>query len=239
MNKEFDYYIDTVIKLIGISGKKARQIREDLYVSLVDKQQSTGEDSPYSLMGEPEEVAAEFRENLEINERSIYGFKYKPMYYTEYISKTKVFGVPLVHINTKPFGVAKGIISFGTIAMGILSFGAISIGALSFGGLSAGLLLSTGGAALSGGMSIGGAAIAYGASIGGLAIAKHLAFGGYAAANIAVGGVTKGVISIFRERGTGQYLFKLPADKDLIIDTIKSVYPNIGRWVLNIIKRLL
>jgi hypothetical protein len=150
-----------------------------------------------------------------------------------------VFGIPLVHINTKPLGVAKGIFAFGTIAVGVISGGGLSVGILSLGGLSIGLLLSLGGAAISGGLSLGGAAIAYGASMGGAAIAQHIAFGGYANANIAVGGVTEGIISIFNQSGTGGYLFRMPVNENEVIEVIKEVYPRIGKGILSIIKGLL
>jgi hypothetical protein len=239
MNKEFVSYIDKVIDSIGVTGRKERQIREDLYTSLTEKQQATGETNPYYLMGEVEEVAAEFRENLEITEQAPDKFSYGYRHWYEYKSKTKVFGIPLVHINTRPMGVAKGIFAFGTIAVGAVSCGGLSIGILSLGGLSIGLLLSLGGAAISGGLSIGGAAIAYGASMGGAAIAQHIAFGGYANANIAVGGVTEGVISIFNQSGTGDYLFRMPVNENEVIEVIKEVYPRIGKGILSIIRGLL
>ncbi len=109
------------------------------------------------------------------------------------MSKTKVFGIPLVHVNNKPMGVAKGIFSLGSIAIGIFSFGGISIGVFSFGSVSLAIL-------------------------------------------IAFGGVAKGIIAVFNQDGTGQYMFKSPVNPDEVLAAIKQVYPRIERKVLNFIK---
>lgn len=235
MNKEFESYINKVAEKICIYGKKEKQIREDLYNSLIERQQATGENDPNILLGNPDEVAEEFRENLSISnissKRNKYGY--------EYVSKTKIFGIPLVHINTKPFGTAKGIIAFGGVSIGVFSFGAISIGIVCFGAISIGILAAFGGAALSGLLSAGGAAISYAVSFGGAAIAKHVAVGGYAKANIAIGGVAKGIVAVFNQYGRGKYMFKLPANTDQILNSIKKVYPNTSQWILNLIKNFL
>lgn len=237
MSREFYDYIDRIVNSIGVSGKKERQIREDLYASLLEKQQITGESNPYILLGDPEELAADFRENLDIKNNTRYSFRYGYGY--EYVSRVKIFGLPLVHVNTKPLGVSKGVFSFGSIAIGVFSLGGISIGAVSLGGLSLGLLAALGGAALSGLLSLGGVAISYGLSIGGLSIAKYIAFGGYARADIAIGGVAKGIVSVFNESGTGQYRFKAPVNVDEVVNVIKQVHPNMGRGLLNLIRNLL
>lgn len=235
MNKEFESYINKVTDKICIYGKKEKQIREDLYNSLLERQQATGESDPNVLLGDPDEVAEEFRENLSISnissKRNKYGY--------EYVSKTKIFGIPLVHINTKPFGTAKGIIAFGGVSIGVFSFGAISIGIVCFGAISIGILAAFGGAALSGLLSAGGVAISYVLSFGGAAIAKYVAVGGYAKANIAVGGVAKGIVAVFNQYGRGKYMFKLPANADQVLNSIKKVYPNTAQWILNLIKNFI
>lgn len=237
MNEEFQDYINRIVEKIGVNGKKEKQIREDLYESLMEKQEITGESSPNSLLGKPEEIAKEFRENLNIKPHTrnygiyIYGF--------EYTSKVKIFGIPLVHVNGNPLGVAKGIFSFGSIAIGVFSFGGVAIGAISLGGFALGIIAALGGGAISGGISIGGLAISYGISIGGLAIANFLAYGGYARANIAIGGVTNGIVSIFNQHGTGKYIFKTPVDVDKVTIAIRKVYPNIGNSLLNFINDFL
>ncbi|GLC30213.1 hypothetical protein [Clostridium omnivorum] len=239
MNREFNEYINMVINYIGIRGRKEREIREDLLSSLIEKQQITRESDPYILLGEPEEIAAEFRENLGIvnDTRNYYRPRYGYGY--EYVSKTKIFGLPLFHMNCKPMGVAKGIFSFGSIAVGVFSFGAISVGVFSFGAVSLGIILAIAGAAFSGLLSAGGIAISYGLSIGGLAIAKYIAVGGYASADIAIGGVAKGIVSVFQQHGTGQYMFKAPASEDQVMNAVKQVHPNLGKTLLSLIRSLL
>lgn len=233
MNREYDNYINKIVNSIGLSGKKARSIREDLYSSLIEKQQITGETNPYILMGEPEDVAEEFRENIGIEGRHIH------IYWYEYKSKLKILGIPLLHINLKPMGVSKGIISIGNIAIGAIAFGAISIGAISFGAIGLGLLAAFGGISIGGLLSMGGIAVAGGVSMGGLAISKFLACGGYANADIAIGGIAKGIISIFRQSGEGRYLFDSSSSVKEIIDTIKEIYPNIGEKIINIMEKII
>lgn len=253
MNKEFEAYIDKIIYYLGVNGKQEKQIRDDLYNSLIEKQECTGENNPYELLGAPEEIAEEFRENLNITEekpnQSMYMNYINPSLF-EYTSRTKIFGIPLIHVNLKPFGVAKGIISIGSISIGVLSIGAISFGILSLGAIGFGIILALGGFSISGVMSFGGIAIAglaafggmaisYGISFGGLAIAKILACGGYAKANIAIGGIAKGVIAVYKQHGSGTYLFKFPANSAEVINAIKRVYPNTGDWMIKLIKSII
>lgn len=237
MNREFQEYISKIVGLIGVNGKKRKQISEDLYAALEEKQEETGESNPYVLMGKAEEVAEEFRENLEINNTTGENkFFYKYRYGFEYVSKIKVFGVPLVHINAKPLGIAKGIFSYGTVAIGVFSFGAVGIGIFSFGAIGLGLILAAGGAAVSGLASFGGVAAAYGLSCGGAAVAKVIAVGGYAKADIAIGGYADGIVAVFNQHGIGQYMFKMPADKNQVIMAVKRVYPNIAKIFLDALR---
>ncbi|MBD7911918.1 MULTISPECIES: hypothetical protein [Clostridium] len=229
MNKEFQEYTKKVLKYIGIDGEESGRINEDIYTSLIEKQQETGEDDPYKLMGDPVEVAKEFRENLGIeSEEFIYNSSGKYEY--EYKSKRKIFGIPLVHIikNRSSFGVAKGIIAFGPISIGVISMGVVSVGALSFGALSLGLLIGIGGCSISGILSVGGLALSGFASIGGFAAAKYFAFGGYAMADIAIGGVTKGIVGVYNQSASGTYLFKSPAKINEVMYAVKEVHPAIG-----------
>ena len=102
-----------------MAKKLENQIREDLYNSLVEKQESLLSNDPYELLGNPEKVANEFIENLGL-EKKITGMNYR-FYGYEYVSKKKVLGLPLVHVNYKGFGVAKGITAIGKLSIGVIS----------------------------------------------------------------------------------------------------------------------
>lgn len=235
MGNEYEAYINKVLNCIGIRGRKAAQIREDIYASLVEKRSATGENDPYVLMGNPQDVADEFRENLGIEDKCC-RYNYWCTSNFEYISKKTVFGIPLVHINGRSFGVAKGIIAVGTVSVGVISIGAISAGLISIGALAFGLLMAFGGGAVSGILSAGGFAVSGIMSIGGLAAAKCFAAGGFAAADIAVGGITRGIVGIFRESGTGTYLFRYPAGISEVSKAVKHVYPVMGDFIMKLLK---
>ena len=130
-----------------------------------------------------------------ISEKAIYcpmcGYTAKApgaFYCFEYISKRKLFGLPLVHVVLGPaldpatgkFRVAKGIIAVGGIAFGGLALGGLSLGAISIGGLGLGLI------------AVGGAAIGLLFAAGGLAVG-FIALGGCAVGYYAVGGGAFGV----------------------------------------------
>ena len=165
----------------------------------------------------------------------------------EYISKKKLFGLPLVHIH---FGAgtprAKGIIAIGNIATGLISIGFISCGLISLGTvaiglfslacLSLGLFLSLGNISI-GALAIGGIAIglvSFGGvsiglySIGGCAIAKNIAYGGYAHSHIAIGDVCKGTY-IFHTSDTG---------RDFTQEELRTVimreFPHLWTFMVNI-----
>lgn len=252
MSKNFESYIDEVIERIGITGKKAREIREDLYISLTEKEKNTGESNPYMLMGDPREVAEEFIENLEIDSSSYKNdyFYFGRTFNFEYTSKTKVFGVPLVHVNCRPFGVARGILAIGFVSVGVLSIGCISLGIIglgavalsilfSAGGIGAALGVACGGVAISGLASFGGAAVSGLISFGGAAISKYLACGGYARADIAIGGVAKGIVAVYKQSGSGQYAFKFPANTDEVIKAVKLVKPSASKWMIDFIRSII
>ena len=120
----------------------------------------------------------------------------------EYKSKRTLFGLPLVHINGKWGGTAKGVVavgfkacgvvSVGFLSMGVLSAGCLSLGAVSLGALalgvlalgavSVGLLLALG--AVAAGFVAYGAAAFGGFAAGAFACAKYVAVGDYACALI-------------------------------------------------------
>lgn len=142
----------------------------------------------------------------------------------EYISKIKIRGLPLVHINVG-FGqgirtakgiiaignIAKGIIALGGVSIGLFTLGAVSIGLISLGAFALGLLLSIAGLSI-GSISLGGIAIGLFSiggisigfySIGGIAIAKYVASGDYAYGYIAIGNHVKGNIELLQNEVTG------------------------------------
>ena len=164
----------------------------------------------------------------------------------EYISQTKVFGIPLIHI--KGHGTAKGIVAIGPLALGIISIGILPTGLISLGALSTGILLAVGGlsfslftaiggVALSFYLSIGGVGISYFYSLGGAAIANHCAIGGAAVAKLAVGASTKGTLAIFSQNGYGQTVIDYTkVSSEYILQSIKEMYPNISGWFIELVK---
>lgn len=168
----------------------------------------------------------------------------------EFKSKTKLFGVPLVHVNWG-FGkcVAKGIIAIGNISVGVISLGLISCGIISFGLFAFGLLcfamiclglISAGGIAI-GAIAIGGIAIGILATgglaigtyaLGGCAIAKEIAVGWHAEANVAIGKVAHGMYTIVDTADSSSFPSNLIHRKD-VIELILKVYPNISKSIIN------
>ncbi|MAB78240.1 MAG: hypothetical protein CMJ89_02700 [Planctomycetes bacterium] len=114
----------------------------------------------------------------------------------EYKSRTKVLGLPLVHVHLGPrrrgqkMRVAKGWIAVGDLAYGGITVGGISVGLFAHGGVSLGLLSSFGGLAVALGWAAGGCALG-GISMGGVSIG-YLAFGGVALGHAALGGIARG-----------------------------------------------
>lgn len=153
----------------------------------------------------------------------------------EYISKKKIFNIPLVHIHVG-IGLmkAKGIIAIGNISMGFISIGIISLGIIALGVLALGLiafgsfalgLISFAAIAL-GLLSFGGVSIGY-LAFGGLAIGNY-AIGGCAIANsIGYGGYANGKVAFDTQNGLIKF------SKDEIGNLINNEFPK-----LNIIKKL-
>ena len=165
----------------------------------------------------------------------------------EYVSKKKVFGVPLVHIHIG-LGIyrAKGIIAIGNIATGVVSIGLFSLGVISLGIFALGLftwaclsigLLGALGAISIGAFAFGGVAIglfSFGGlsiglySFGGCAIAKNIAYGGYANAHIAIGDVCRGTY-IFHTSGT-----EIDFTKEELRTTILKEFPHIWGLIVDV-----
>ena len=160
----------------------------------------------------------------------------------EYVSKIKIFNIPLVHINVG-LGLyrAKGIIAIGNIATGFLSLGLVSIGLLSVGVLALGLLslgafsfgLLAFGAIALGLLSFGGISLGY-FTFGGLSVGKY-AIGGYAhGTSISYGGRASGGCPF--DTQNGDVVFTKEEIKNLIElyansvpDFIKKIFISLGK----------
>jgi len=175
-------------------------------------------------------------------EESVIPHKRSFRFHYEYVSKTKLFNLPLVHINIG-LGVkrAKGIIAIGNIATGFISLGLLSIGLVSFGILALGLLVAIGtfsvgilsfGSIAFGILSFGAVSIGY-FTFGGVSIGKY-AVGGFAyGASISYGGKALGGCPI--DTMNGDVTFTKEEIKNLIElnasyvpDFIKQFFIGLG-----------
>lgn len=168
----------------------------------------------------------------------------------EYISKIKIGGIPLVHINFG-FGngirrangiiaignIAKGIIALGGVAIGIFTLGGLSLGLIALGGLALGVLLSIAGLSI-GSVAIGGLAIGLFSvgglsiglySIGGFSVAKYVASGDYAYGYIAIGNHVKGTVELIQSEVTSSEIRNVILEHfSKTWDVIVSIISNIN-----------
>jgi hypothetical protein len=165
-----DKYIKDVLRLLNANKQMKKRIEEDLQQRI---QQAQEEDPYFDVLqdlGTPEMVAADFMEQLNVEQVEGVKRPYQLEPY-EFKSKSTLFGIPFVHIHvggryqTK---VARGIIALGDVAQGVVAIGGVSLGVISIGGVGIGLLSLAG------------------VSIGGLALGG-VAFGGYAIGGVAIG----------------------------------------------------
>lgn len=158
-------------------------------------------------------------------------------YHYEYISKARLFGLPVLHVNIG-LGVyrAKGIFAFGTIATGFVSWGLLSIGLLAAGFLTIGLLAF---GALAFALGVGAGGVATGAlAFGGVAVGimtfggcsiGYIAVGGFSLGQYAMGGVAQGFIAVGGQSVSGTHAFKMPemlAELDAFLDANAGAYPS-------------
>lgn len=167
--------------------------------------------------------------------------------HVEYVSKTKIRGIPLLHVN---FGAgvyrAKGIFAFGNIATGIVAGGLLSVGALSFGLLAAGIfafgftvfgLLAAAGAVAAGALAFGGAAIGI-MSFGGFS-AGYVAVGGAAFGRYAAGGYAQGFLAAGRAGAAGRHAFLMPDDFSALNEFVSgSLNTPLAKMIVNIARSL-
>ena len=212
-----------------------RDLAEVLHVSydaLLDENIDLEEPNVLSkVLGEKEEIVTPT-----ITHRSFFSYHY------EYVSKTKLFNMPLVHVNIG-FGIqrAKGIIAIGNIATGIVSIGLISIGLISLGVLALGLLFALGafsagllsfGSIAFGFLSFGAVSIGY-FTFGALSVGKY-AVGAFAyGSSISYGGKALGGCPI--DTNNGAVTFTKEEIKNLIElnasyvpDFIKEFFIGLG-----------
>jgi len=239
-------YVDQVLRYLEAD----ESVKRRLAVDLLEHINAAGGDEAIKRMGDPKDMAAELMDTLYTDKSEVIrelvraraamyrnGVYYR-YYDYEYISKTKLFGLPLVHISGKPtMKPAKGIIAIGLTAVGVVAIGTFSVGIISFGALSAGLLFAFGGLAL-GGFAVGGVAagiIAWGGlalgvyAMGGAAFASHIAVGGYANGTVAIGNTAVGEYTI----STGdRWSLTSAVSKQEAQMLIERAYPDIWNWIV-------
>lgn len=219
MKRAYINYVNRVVGYLNCRSKMKNKIKKDLLESLIEKEEDHGSFDPLELMGDPKEVAKEFSENLDLEIAN------------DYVSKTRLFGMPLVHIVRRKNGMAKGIIAIGPISIGIFSIGGFSLGIFTFGGVSIGLIALGGIAA--GYSALGGAAIAYDLAIGGAAVAYNLAIGGAAVAqHVAIGGSTFGTLSYYSQSfnlpDASAFAYEMNLGRDAFIERYEEMYLGFG-----------
>lgn len=173
-------YIKDVLRSIDTTGKIKKRIEEDLSLRIDDLQERDPFFDVIEELGTPSELAKEFMENLNIQEKEFIQIGLSNTKPFEYISKRKIFGLPLVHINTGgryTNKIAKGIIAIGDVAYGVISIGGVSIGLVAIGGIGIGAV-SLGGVAI-GLLGLGGVAVGLEA-FGGVAFGLIESFGAFA-----------------------------------------------------------
>lgn len=239
----FMRYAEDVVKTLNIKPSLKRRIKEDLLATLASKADETGIDDPYKLMGDPQVVTDEWRENLGVPINIV---PTKP----EYRSKLEIFGIPLVHMVWQKNKVAKGIIAVGPIALGVIAIGGIGIGLVSLAALSLGLIFSLGSLSISAlyafgiinfslHLAAGVIAISNNFACGVIAVASKAAIGVIAKAPVAVGVLAKGYLVFYDEEGAGTILYKMPQHLEFILAEVKRYYPEAVEFVqkvLSIIK---
>jgi len=252
--KRISQYLRIALSTISSDRESKEKIRREMNYDIQNKVFDSGKGNPFEVLGDPAAYAREFIEErkstypkVRMRVSRAYGLKGYAGY--EFISKMTVAGLPIIHINTLPFGVAKGIIAIGNVAIGLLAIGGVSIGVFSFGGVALSLLLSLGGLSASlfsafGGLAIamylagGGLAVSYDFAVGGAAIAMNYSIGGFSSARVAIGGEARGVIAIYEQSGVGNYFLRLPKTADQIIDFVISKGEEISavfEWTVRLI----
>ena len=155
----------------------------------------------------------------------------------EYISKRRLFGMPLVHIYFGP-GRAHGVFAVGLFAAGFFSVGIFAMGFVSLGVFALGLLAA--GSFVLGGAAFGAVALGLAAfgglavglyAMGGLAIGQ-LAVGGLAIGQFAVGDHAYGWLAVGLSRAQGAHPYLIGDGLDALAEFLKeNVSAGLGNFV--------
>lgn len=217
LQAEYQAYIDSIMDRIQARPETKGRFRQSLteHVEvLLEKYGSLA----YEHLAPAEQVANEFMENLDPEERIPqsppnqrmyrYGFYGYPYHYRK-VSKRKIFNLPLYCITsgydpeTGKLEIAKGFFAAGPVAVGVFCVGGLAMGVVTFSGVSLALLLALGGVSISVGAAVGGLALGGLLAIGGFAASLGLAFGGFAMGHVAIGGRAFGEYYYQTETSTG------------------------------------
>lgn len=234
----FKKYTALVVSKIECSYSVKLRLKEDITLMLEERSELNDCDDPVILLGSPEQLADELKENLGEYKTSFIDIK----------SETKIKGLPLYHITNRRDITAKGIVAIGIKSFGIISIGSISAGIISLGAISAGVF-SLGGISLALLFSLGGISISNSIAIGGIAIANSLAIGGLAIArDVSIGGVTSSQIMAYRESYIvpgrldegSVYTYQFPTYFEDFKLRVKEVFSSkhdfIKHWIISLIR---
>lgn len=244
-NKANIKYASKVVSLIPVNQKYKNRIKEDIINRL---EEFHGVEDPVSILGEPENVAKEFIENIDPSElKPMQSTRRRSSIHYSYRSDKTFMGLPIIDIQLGSFKLAKGVIAIGDFAVGLVAIGAVSAGLISIGALGLGvaalggaaisLICSLGGLAVSGLFSFGGIAVAYSVAVGGAAFAHTLAIGGYASAtDIAMGDIAHGKLALFKKDYKGDIGIEyFSTSLELFKAQVAELYPNLPNWLKSVI----
>ena len=165
----------------------------------------------------------------------------------EYVSKTRIGGLPLVHVN---FGLghyrAKGIFAIGNVATGLIAIGFVSVGLIGWGLLSLGLfafcaialgLLFGAGAVATGVLAFGGVAIGV-MCFGGVTVG-YIAVGGCAVGHVALGGYAQGFYAVGQTGASGTHAFVMPEEyENLCAYANMHIHGWLGEFIKSVARNL-
>lgn len=244
LRKQNNYTQEQLADILGVSRQAVSKWESDISYPETEKIIQLGKLYQCSM----DYLLKDEIENEHMEENGVV-LHVKNLYY-ERVSKKKIKGVPLWHINMGTGRTAKGIIAIGIRSKGIISIGVFSMGIISVGIFSMGILaigigalglIAAGNLALGlfamgaialGIVSMGAIAVGEFAA-GAMAIGRYVAVGDYARAAIAVG-QSEAYGDIYQKIG------KLTAaDYEMICGLIRQEVPGYFRWAGEFMKSYL